>query len=255
MTNQEGGGGNPATGGKTLTFGSDAWREKLLVSLEDLTPLRGRERLQEIYIVTLGYNVNSLKPSSSLPKNDTILDLLLTKRHWVNKYFFARITPVFSIRRGRKHQFTNGLPLFYEVPGKQVSFYFAVMESDRPQRDWRELLAEKKPDFADIIKALDPLEADIHNGKVSGLISAYKLLITGLQEYLRRCKDDLRYANVFTFRKSEGYLGGIHDNWGNQRVAFTLSVEPPETWWDSSGVGPAAAPAQPSSQHVGTHPA
>ncbi len=201
--------------------------EKLLISIEDVTPLRGMERIQEIFFVFLGYDVsgNAIKAPLAVAENP-LLERITPQDANLTKWFYMGASPVIQMRKGRVHVFPGGYPVFYGEPGDIVSFYLAIIESDRGARQIGEIMKEVTSDISanPLIDAAATL-AGTAAPQVALVKEAFGLLIKGVEAALINNRDDIRYTNVLTFRKREEYLRGSHSDWGNQRVAFTLESE------------------------------
>ena len=201
-------------------------KSKLLVTLDDVTPLRGWERMQEVYAVVLGYDVTGKVDLNQSPGDNPLLDNLFPEGHSGRNYYYGTISPVIKMRRNRQHVFPGGFPLFYADPYPWTSFYFALVESDAAARDWGKVLKDGRKDFQGVFDgALDKIAKETTGGAISGV---FQLLTKGLELILLNNRDDLRYSNVFTFREEDHWLGGTHRDWGNHRMGFTVSVDPPQ---------------------------
>jgi hypothetical protein len=209
---------------------SDAWRivmDKLLVSLRELVPLRGRERMQEIYIVTLGYDPAGKADSIEHPADGSaFFEALKPENAKLRKWYYGIVTPILKIRKGKGKRFPGGLPLFYGEPGKFVSFYFAVWESDKRGREAGRVLsglmkkAEADPLLGSVLEI-----AKIARPTANRIASSFPMAIKAIEVALLKNKDDLRYTNVFTFRKSEDFLAGTHRDWGDHRIKLTIDAK------------------------------
>jgi len=197
--------------------------EKLLISFDDMTPLRGFEKRQEIYFVFLGYQPGGNADSGgSLAENDNeLLDRFIPDHAELKKWFYMGASPVLSMRKKHKHVFPGGYPIYYDVPEDLVSFYVAIMESDQGSRAVGEILQQVFGD--DNNKQLTDQVLDLLGA--GAYKPAFSLAIKALEVVLLNNKDDMRYSNVWTFRKSEDYLAGTHSDWGNQRIAFTVDSD------------------------------
>lgn len=121
--------------------------EKVLVSLENLTSLRGEDLLQNYYIVVAGYNYTPPKPKNQprpkkfdkprrptdLPLDAWTIPLELPKthpksKHGADEFFFAYRTSLFQLQKGRPLTFPNGFPLFNSIPDHRASLYFACFQ-------------------------------------------------------------------------------------------------------------------------------
>lgn len=199
--------------------------EKLLVSLEELTSLRGIEKMQEIYIVVLGYDLSG---SSNGIAYDDGIDFL-PKNANLKKWVYGFASPIFKIRRKNKHVWPGGLPLFYGEPGDITSIYLAILECDQGSRKAGEKVAALREAMSN--KGSNPLiEVALKLSKVASpqialIQEAFSFTIKGIETALLKNKDDLRYTNVFTFKKSDNYLVGRHDDWGDHRIELTIDVE------------------------------
>lgn len=200
--------------------------DKLLVSLEDITPLRGRERIQEIYFIILGYDIEGRGRDPLQTEGKNFLEILLPENFKNQKWFFDLATPIFKMRKKRKHPFPGGLTLYYGEPGEIASFYFAVIESDRKIREFGEMLAKTRKDL-NVEPLIDRIGevASMANPTIKVIKEGWGLAIKVLETLLIKNGDDIRYTNVFTFRESDNYLRGSHSDWGNQRMNFTIDVE------------------------------
>ncbi|MFQ5669101.1 MAG: hypothetical protein ACE5HD_01120 [Acidobacteriota bacterium] len=201
-------------------------RDRLLISLDDMTPLRGRETVQEIFFILLGYDPRGKAGEMPLAETYPQVARVLPEGASLRKWFYAGVTPVITMRKGIKHRFPGGFPLYDCLPPEIVSFYFAVIESDRSARDTARILAgiqggSNEPslirDASDLITSMQP------GGAI--LRQALGLLVKGVEVALINNRDDIRYTNIFTFKSRENYLAGTHTDWGNQRIALTLRVE------------------------------
>ena len=214
---------------KTLLFGNEIRDSNLLVSLEDITILRDREAWPEIYFVVVGYDTNGRIQDLAWPREARSVNLPLPKGALAGKVFYLWISPITSVRRGRKHVFPGGLPLFYGDPGKLTSLYFAVMESDERGGDVGKALqsyleANQEANYKSFLSLATGIT---DTTQIEVVKQAFQFLIGAVQTFFINSRDDIRYTNVFTFREQEGYLAGTHSDWGNQRVSLTLEVEAP----------------------------
>jgi len=199
---------------------------KLLISIEDVTPLRGIEKVQEIFFLFLGYDVSGQAQKAPLPDDNPLLNRVKPENAALENWFYFGASPIIKMRKNRKHVFPGGYTVYYGEPPEIVSFYFAIIESDRGARDVGRMIESVMA-----AKAANPLieAAATLLGATSPQLAvvreAFGLVIKGLEVALINNRDDIRYTNVLTFREREGYLAGTHEDWGNQRVAFTLRVE------------------------------
>ncbi len=200
--------------------------DKLLVSLENVTPLRGAEKMQEIYFIILGYDIEGNGRAPLQTDGENFLKSLLPENTDTSKWFFDLATPVFKMRRKRRHVFPGGLPLYYADPGKIASFYFAIIESDRGQRELGQIIKEEKEKI-NVNPLIDKIAAvaSMANPTTALIKEGWGLAIKAIETLLIKNGDDIRYTNVFTFKESDNYLIGSHDDWGNQRMDFTVEVE------------------------------
>lgn len=220
------------TGSKGHKFGYAPGNGKLLVSLEDLTMRRGMEIIQEVYIVVLGFNPYGTGQTKPLiTDSDPLLDRLFPDGSDGRNFFYGEVTPIFKMKKNRKHVFPGGLPLFYGFPSSLTSFYMAVMESDRGAREIGKLLADNKKMMKETLDELKVLPQLAQSAKFDLVRASFLAMTQVLQSLLLNNKDDLRYSNVFTFRQEEDYLAGVHENWGDHRVGMTLEVVAPEREW------------------------
>lgn len=107
---------------------------KLLFSLEDITPTRSFEIIKEQYFVIFGYDPAGKAETLSF-EGDNILSSLTGANAKLKQWFFMGVTPIFKIRRKRKHVFPGGLPLYYGHKTDMTSIYLAVVESDQNIRN------------------------------------------------------------------------------------------------------------------------
>ncbi|MEO0321758.1 MAG: hypothetical protein AAF447_02295 [Myxococcota bacterium] len=219
--------------------------KKLLVTLDDLTVRGSLEIRQEIYMVGLGYRVWDGTPTKSEgiaidhDSSDVMDSIAPDRLGSLQNWYFAFATPIFKIRKRRRHVFPGGLPLFLGDPGENVSFYLAIMESDEGHREAGKTMAKAvdalKPDglFDAIFKVAEtaaPQAALVKQG-FSALVKVFELALLNK-------KDEIKYTNVFSFRNSNDYLEGSHSDFGNRRAKFTMTAEL-EGSAQSSGVGSA----------------
>lgn len=191
---------------------------KLLVEINDFTPLRGGELIQEIYMIVLGLNTQQHE-SSSAPDSP---DLRIIEDPKLLGWYYLQVTPIIQCKRGQKHTFPGGLPIFYNDPGDLASIYLAFMESDAKLRKSKDLIAVLKESVQGISDILAPLLTTPTFAVAKQLLP---LLLKVIETALIKNNDDLRYTNVLTFRKGENFLTGTHADFGNQRIDFTLTVE------------------------------
>jgi hypothetical protein len=189
--------------------------DKLLVTLEELTPLRG-ERMQEIYFVILCHDPHGKPESFKVPQGKSILAELLPNAPDLDKFFYGVVTPIVPMRLRKPHCFDGELCLFHGVPGELKSLYLAVVESDSPDRNLGQSIRET---HQSINSELLPEQKD-HG-------AAFAWMVRVLELALLRKGDQLCYSNVFTFHKQDDYLAGNH-TFANQWISFNLEVEPPE---------------------------
>jgi hypothetical protein len=200
--------------------------DKMLISIEDVTPLRGVEKIQEIFFLFLGYDVTGQAKKVPLSSDNEQLTRIRPQNTPLEKWFYFGASPIIKMRKNRKHVFPGGYTVFYGVPGEIVSFYFAIVESDRGARDIGKMIQS-----ITAARAANPLIESAASllgaasPQIAAIREAFGLIIKGLEVALINNRDDIRYTNVLTFRESDGYLVGTHDDWGNQRIAFTLQVE------------------------------
>ena len=176
--------------------------------------------------MVLGYEISDEATREKMPDDFQQLDHLLPSGTEIaSKIFYAWTSPMFKVRKGQKHVFPGGLPLYHGSPGPITSLYLAVMESDQGARDLGQLLQnnnESLNSFAD-------LAGNITAGaSVAVVKDAFKFLIKGVETILLANKDDIRYTNVFTFKESDDWMAGVHTDWGNHRIEMTIEVEPPD---------------------------
>jgi hypothetical protein len=201
--------------------------DKLLIELENFTMLRGAEKRQEVYFVFLGYDPEgkaSAKARNLAVKENPELDPFVPAEKSLKKYFYMGSSPIFRVRKHRTHVFPGGYPIYYDVPSDIVSFYMAVVESDRGARKiFPELFKSKGPARTLLDQAVALLK--VTKPELALIQEAFGLIIKAVELVI--LQDDIRYTNVLTFKKHDGYLAGTHDSWGNQRVAFTIESLPP----------------------------
>lgn len=199
--------------------------EKLLFSVEDITPKTGFELVKEQYFVMFGYDPNG--KANELSFDDNVIPNVIGNDKRLSHWFFGGITPIFKVRKGRKHIFSGGLPLYYGPKTDMTSIYVVVMESDQKSRDAGLVLRDflKTIDTNSLMQKALELAAALTQPEITLAKEAFSLAIKALEEALIRNGDDISYTNVFTFKNSNNFLLGTHDNWGNQRVDLTFSVE------------------------------
>ena len=207
-------------------------QKKLLVTLDDLTVRGSLEIRQEVYMVGLGYRVWEGSPTDSKGieidhDSSDVLDLLSSDKVGnLKNWYFAFATPIFKIRKRRKHVFPGGLPLFFGQPGDGLSFYMAIMESNEGHREAGKTL-RTAVDALDTDGLFDAvLEVAATANPTTALIkTGFSALVKVFELALINKKDEIKYTNVFSFRESNGFLEGSHSDWGNRRAEFTMTAE------------------------------
>jgi hypothetical protein len=210
--------------------------KNLCVTLEDVTVLDDREDTWELYFLVLGYDLTGKADQTKTPyvdgSNDFLGNVITSKGLILKKWFYSTVTPIFQIERTYKHSFPGGLPLHYGESDDVVSFYFAILDSDQPSRNIGEAInkifinGENKAvnsfldEIGELLKKADDLPIEALKGTIK---QAFGLLINSVTTILINNKDDLKYTNVFTFASYNNYLIGSHDDWGNQRMKFTVT--------------------------------
>lgn len=205
----------------------------LLFSLENLKIFRDLEIFTETYFVTLGTSFDVQEAGACSPKTDNAAAEVsgevrgLLPGEGLGRWFHVSTTPIFRLRRNRRHVFPGGLPLYYSKtrPGTVTSVYLAVMESDRRARDVSELLAAtmaELPTTGAFVALQQVTQTDAPDLML--LKQAFGLLVKVVEQALINNHDDICYTNVFSFKPSNDYLRGRFQV-GSHKVSLTLSSE------------------------------
>lgn len=198
---------------------------KLLTSIENVRIHRDIEIVTETYFVALGYDLQG-KASNDVTELDETLSVLMPQDKGLSRFFHLVTTPIFKIRKRQTHQFLGGLPIYYGAPGPVSSLYLAVLESDKGAREAGATLGKvmKEIPTDGLFEILGTLAATAVP-QVELIKQGFSLLVKVVEAALLGSKDRLRYTNVLTFKESNDWLVGTHENVGNDRVSITLSVE------------------------------
>ena len=200
--------------------------EKLLFSVEDITPNFDMEIVKESYFVIFGYDPTGKAEALSFNDGNEILKDLSGDHAKLKQWFFMGITPIFKTRWRDKHVFPGGLPLYHGPKTNLTSIYVAIMESDRGAKDAGNVLRDmmSKVDINPLMDAALNLAA-VTQPQVALIKPAFSLTIKAIEEALIRNGDDIDYTNVFTFKESNSFLAGKHADWGNHKLKLTFSID------------------------------
>jgi hypothetical protein len=205
---------------------------QLLFSVEDVRVNRDIEIFTETYFVSLGYAADPGADGCTAVTNNCAhtvrpdeLELITPSNVALAKWFHITTSPIFRIRRHRKHTFVGGLPLYFGSPGTISSVYLAVLEGDRRARQAGQSIRQAMEVLPTegVFQALGALS---HTGSppIALVKQAFGLVIKVVEQALLNNRDDIQYTNVFTFKESNDYLRGNHIV-GNQKVTLEVSVE------------------------------
>ncbi len=133
----------------------------LLITLDSITLNHGRKVLP-VYFVILFENLTGTPstPPSTLNRAMTSVmpdDAGSNLDHWMNAFN----SPIFPIRTKRPYTFPGGYILYYDKPGKFVSFYFAAVRSHRTERDIGKTLSKVMTNVSSNLTSLATSTGDL----------------------------------------------------------------------------------------------
>lgn len=197
--------------------------KKILVTLDDITIKKGFERKQEIYFVVFGYDPSGQADTIELKDQEDGWELLVPETGELKRWFFGMITPIVQMRKKKKHDFPGeGIILHYGEAKRLVSFYMAIVDSDRRSRNTGNDLKDffEKLDLGSLGDLVNPAGIP-----VKAISSGVNLIGSMIGNILSKNKDDIKYSNVFTLAEWDNYLQGTHTDWGNEKVSFTMDID------------------------------
>jgi hypothetical protein len=178
--------------------------------------------MQDIYMVVMGLNPSAGANASVTVSGSTTIPMPKELQGW----FYIQISPFLEMRRDHKFTFPGGFPLYYADPGDLASIYFAVVRSRDKTRTQAAIVSGIGNALSKVVGSIGTI-ASLTNPAAAGVTAVATLIpiiANIVQTEMINCKDNLRYTNVLTFRKSEKYLVGKHTDWGTQRADMTLDV-------------------------------
>ena len=198
--------------------------KKILFSLEEITPYSIKEIMKEQYFVTLIYDPSGGIEELELDEKNILKDIT-GEYSELSKWVFIGVSPIFKLRRKRKHVFPGGLPLYYGAKKDLISIYLAVMESDYKVRKvggiFKRLTEQKE--MNSLLDATLTLTS-LAKSEVVLAKKSFGLMIKALERILINNGDDIDYTNVFTFKESNNYLEGVLQL-KSHKFDFKFSVE------------------------------
>lgn len=164
----------------------------------------------------------------------------------VDDFFFAWHSPVFTVQKGRVHQFMDGYPLFYGIPNRQASVFVAALDiGTKKPVDTTLNMDIHEEEMKQAIKSFQEVHCEFskfYNTERKKLVdlakrerkisdnfdtikTAFSLLIKTFETQAVKLGHQIRYTNVFTFKENDEWLEGGHQDWGDHRMAMTIKVE------------------------------